>query len=54
MYTDADSASGGYSSPDADQSIRAAVPPFSGLGSLLGALYSFNITSMVMDAHFIE
>ena len=54
IYSDADSASGGYTRPGADRTIRQQVPGFSGLGAFLGALYSFNLTSMMHDENFMK
>ncbi|CAO2652775.1 Nn.00g021860.m01.CDS01 [Neocucurbitaria sp. VM-36] len=49
MSKDAQSRLNGYLQSSADASKILAIPSFSGLGPLLGALYSFNMSAMLND-----
>lgn len=52
MRTDSDNALTKAFTPDAEPNRLGQIPNFSGMGPLLGALYSFNIPAMLDDAEF--
>jgi hypothetical protein len=54
MLRDADRAAGGYLDPNVQPNRRTPATAFSGMGPLLGALYSFNISAMLADGNFAE
>ncbi|KAF2125155.1 hypothetical protein P153DRAFT_390003 [Dothidotthia symphoricarpi CBS 119687] len=54
MSYDADNAMDKNLQADAAYNYQAAVPSFSGIGPLLAALYSFNISAMLDDPHLVE
>ncbi|KAF1830045.1 hypothetical protein BDW02DRAFT_573425 [Decorospora gaudefroyi] len=51
---ESDSALGGYLDPDSDPKSTGTPPGFGGMGLLLAALYSFNITQMIDDERFAD
>ncbi|KAI4711764.1 hypothetical protein J4E89_003206 [Alternaria sp. Ai002NY15] len=54
IATDADRALGGQLGPYSDPNMTTNAPEFFGLGPLLGALYSFNVTEMLNDREFVS
>lgn len=53
VATDAESAFDGYEGPYSNENLTTPQPSFFGLGPLLGALYTFNVTRMLDDEAFI-
>ena len=47
-------ASGPFKNTEADQKVLPSTPQFIGLGTVLATLFSFNVSSMMSDEHFVR
>jgi hypothetical protein len=54
MNQDSDRAAAGWLQPEVQPNLRTPIADFSGMGPLLGALYSFNLSAMLTDENLTK